>query len=334
MNIKKSLNVLVLAGGPDKEHEVSLQSGAEVASGLKEAGHDVWVRDIGPGGLEALDEFTQRGGDVIFPALHGPWGEGGGLQEILDSRGIKYVGCRASAARLCIDKQRTKQLFLECGLPTPGYEVLGDDQQLNIKAPLVIKPVCEGSSIDILICKDEQAVRRGRVDLAGRYQKLMYEQFVSGRELTVAVLDAVEGNGGEDGSSGSVGGAGKIGGTGGALPAIEIISQTTFYDYQAKYERNDTQFLFDFDMKEELIKRVQGLAVEAHRILGCRHMSRVDFIVDADGGVWLLEVNTIPGFTSHSLLPKAAKRAGIDWSMLVDRLVRMAAGDQGISAML
>ena len=306
MNDKKSLKILVLAGGPDKEHDVSLQSGCEVAQGLENAGHDVWIRDINPDDLSALDEFKQLDGDVIFPALHGPWGEGGGVQQILDSRNIKYVGCQAAAAQLCIDKQRTKELFLANGLSTPAFEVLADSEALDLKAPLVIKPVCEGSSIDILICEDDQAVDCGRRKLAGRYDKLMYEQFVSGRELTVGVLDG-EGD------------AQEI-----ALPVIEIVTQAAFYDYQAKYEREDTQYLFDFDMDARLMKQVQDLAVKAHRILGCRHMSRVDFILDDDGNPWLLEVNTIPGFTSHSLLPKAAKHAGIDWPQLVDRLVRMA----------
>ena len=305
----------MLAGGPDKEHDVSIQSGKEVAQGLKTAGHDVWIRDINPDDLSALDDFKQRNGDVIFPALHGPWGEGGGLQQILDSHNIKYVGCRAPAAQLCIDKQRTKQVFIDNSLPTPAFEVLADSEKLNLNAPLVIKPVCEGSSIDILICKDDQAVLHGRKQLAGRYEKLMYEQFISGRELTVGVLDGEGGTGG----AGGAGGSQEI-----ALPVIEIVAQTAFYDYQAKYERDDTQYLFDFDLDAKLIKQVQDMAVYAHRALGCRHMSRVDFILDNSGELWLLEVNTIPGFTSHSLLPKAAKQAGIDWPQLVDRLVRMA----------
>ncbi len=304
------LKVMVLAGGPDREREVSLASGREVAAGLKEAGHQVELRDITPDNLAALDEFADWGGDVVFPALHGPWGEGGRLQRVLDERGFPYVGSAAPAAELAIDKQLSKIVFQNKKLPTPEFEFLRVGEPMTMAPPVVLKPYNEGSSIDVVICHDRETAERARADLCNKYRSVLVERFVRGRELTVGVL----------------GGVGGVPAKYEALPPIEIVSAATFYDYDAKYDRDDTQYLFDIDLPEPVLSEIRRLALQAHRVLGCRHLSRVDFLVDEAHRPWCLEVNTIPGFTSHSLLPKAAARAGIAWPALLDRLVRLPLG--------
>ncbi len=306
-----SLKILVLAGGPDRERPVSLESGRTVAASLIAAGHEVLVRDIGPDDLSALDEFKQWRGDAVFAALHGGWGEGGPLQAILDERKIPYVGCRAPAARLCMDKYETKVKLREAGLPTLPFERVAAADQPSIEAPLVIKAPREGSSIDLAICKTPEAAAAALGDLRTRHSHLMIEKFCKGMEITVGVL--------EDGPAAFH-----------ALPPIRIVPATEFYTYEAKYTRDDTQYLLDpakIGLTPAELEGLGVLAVSAFEALGCRHMSRVDFIVDDERRPWILEVNTIPGFTSHSLLPMAAGHAGIDLPMLVDRLVRLAVHD-------
>lgn len=300
------MKVMVLAGGPDREREVSLMSGATVTDGLRQAGHDVEQRDMGPGDLSALDFFADWGGDVVFPIFHGRWGEGGAAQKILDERGFKYVGCREAAARLCFDKTLTKQRIIEAGLPTPAFELVTAEGRPTLEPPVVLKPNDDGSSIDLAICHDRAALDAAWADLSSRNQSLLVEQFVQGKELTVGVVED------EDGKPT-------------ALPSIHIVPATAFYDYEAKYIRDDTQYHFDHTtprIEAELRDIAQRVFVE----LGCRHLSRVDMFLDGDDRPWVIEVNTLPGFTSHSLLPMAARQSGVALPVLVDRMVRLAAG--------
>lgn len=304
---ERSVKVMVLAGGPDRERPVSLMSGAEVAVGLQQAGHQIIQRDIGPSRLEALDEFVRWGGEVIFPALHGAWGEGGPLQRILEERGLKFVGCRSGAAELGMDKVRTKEVWARHGLPTPASEVIERGSSVTMAPPVVVKPPCEGSSIDVAICHDKKQLSEAMGRLGRAHERLLVEKFVSGKELTVGLLErSAERGGGVE-----------------ALPVLEIVPTTSFYDYEAKYQREDTQYRFEPELPASVIAEVQKLAVRAHEIVGCRHLSRVDVIVDKGGQPWLLEVNTMPGFTSHSLVPKAAAKAGVGFYVLVDRLARL-----------
>lgn len=296
--------VMVLAGGPDRERQVSLASGRQVADALVRRGHAVRLRDIGPDDHAALDEFTAWPGDALFLALHGPWGEGGGLQRILDQRNLPYFGSRADAAALCMNKAATKDVLAQHSLPTPAYQVVEDDQPLTLPAPIVIKPLNEGSSFGVTVCPDQPTADRTRRELAGQYRQLLVEQFITGIELTVGIL------GGPDGDQ--------------PLPPVQIVPATGFYDYQAKYTRDDTQYLFDIPLPADVLDQIKRLALKAHTVCGCRHLSRVDFMVDRDARPWIIEINTIPGFTSHSLVPKAAAHAGIPWDTLVDRLLRLA----------
>ena len=300
------MKVMVLAGGPDRERPVSLLGGQQVAKALQHAGHQVRLEDIAPGDMTALDRFTQWGGDVVFPVLHGTWGEGGPLQQILEQRGLSHVGSMTQAARTAMDKPLTKKILRQHDLPTPEDQMVRPDEPCTIRAPLVVKPPREGSSIDVVICQDASQTRRARQQLEGRHARLMLERFISGLEVTVGILDEEEGRPR-------------------ALPAIQIVPATTFYDYEAKYRRNDTRYRFDVALPPDMLQRLEHLALCTHQVVGCRHMSRVDFIVDRQQHrPWILEVNTIPGFTTHSLLPMAAARAGLDMRQLVDHLVHLA----------
>ncbi len=311
----KGLRVLVLAGGPGRERAVSLQGGGQVAQALREAGHEVTERDILPNDLSALDEFTQTGGDVIFPVLHGLWGEGGGLQRILSDRDVNYVGSGPGAASLCINKHLTKLTVAEHGVATPQAELLLEGQTPTIQAPVVVKALEEGSTFGLAICKTQAQADAARESLSKDYPKLLVERYVPGKELTVGVI-AGETPGGETPDSEPM-----------ALPAIQIVPPGECYDYDAKYTSNDTQYLFDIDLPAQTLQQIRDWSLTAYRVLGVRHLCRVDFMVDDLGRPWLIEVNTIPGFTTHSLLPMAAAKAGLNLAQLTNRLARLACKD-------
>ncbi len=296
---------MVLAGGPGRERAVSLDGGQQVAKALERAGHEVWLRDVLPEDLSALDEFAQWNGDVVFPVLHGLWGEGGGLQRILNERGVNYVGSGPCAAELCINKHLTKLTVAKHGVVTPEAELLLTGQKRTLKAPVVIKALEEGSTFGLAICKTQDEADAACELLGKTYPKLLVERYVPGKELTVGVI------GSEDG--GAV-----------ALPVIQIVPAGECYDYDAKYERDDTQYLFDIGLSYETLQQVRDWSLTAYRVLGIRHLCRVDFMVDGFGRPWLIEVNTMPGFTTHSLLPMAAAKAGLDLALLANQLIRLA----------
>lgn len=174
----------MLCGGPDREREVSLLSGANVARALRKAGHEVVEADAGPGDLAAIEGFA---GDAVFPVMHGRWGEGGPLQAALEGRGLAYVGCQPTAAQRCMDKIETKRQLDAAGLPTPAWAVVGSDDPTPMEPPVVVKAPEEGSSFAMAICPDAPSLRRARAELA-RYDRLLVERFIEGRELTVGVL--------------------------------------------------------------------------------------------------------------------------------------------------
>ncbi|WP_200761423.1 D-alanine--D-alanine ligase family protein [Poriferisphaera corsica] len=311
---QNSLKIIVLAGGPDAEREVSLQSGSQVAAALQTAGHHVTTLDISPDNLTAIDIFHQQQADLIFPVLHGKFGEGGQLQQILESHNLPFVGSHSLASRICIDKQQTKLILQQHNLPTPAFEVLTPDQSPTIPAPVVVKPVDEGSSIDLLICKTQTQLTDALAQLHTKHHRLMVEQFIPGRELTVGIIPSPPCS--SDVYCNSALESARKNNTkeqGGylPLPILEIIPATDFYDYQAKYIRDDTTYTFDVGLTPEQTTHIQSLALRAHHELGARHLSRVDFILADDGTPHILEINTMPGFTSHSLLPMAANHIGL-----------------------
>lgn len=295
------LRVTVLRGGPSRERDVSLHSGAEIAAALESIGYDVHMADIAPDQLQALD----RPVDAVFVALHGTFGEDGRVQRILEQRGIAYTGSGPQACEWAMDKVRAKRRMVELGLPTPHFEVIGPPElHSSLKAwtlPLVVKPVSEGSSIFCKIVRDVVDLRPAVEQVVREYGEALVEEYVPGMELTVGIL-------GDE-----------------ALPAIEIRPRGGFYDYYAKYEADDTEYRFDVDLPPALLARIGEMSLAIHRGLGCRDFSRVDWRVDPRGPTpQMLEVNTIPGFTQHSLLPMAARKRGFDMPELCRRIVDMA----------
>jgi len=302
----RPLDVTVLMGGPSAEREVSLLSGRAVADALARAGHAVTGADISPADASALD---RRGADVVFIALHGDFGESGAVQALCEERGLRYTGSGPRASALALDKVAAKQVFRGAGLGTPDWvlvEEFGDLAETRaeverLSLPAVVKPVDSGSSIDVTIARTAARRDEAMEELLDRYGRVLVERFVAGREMTVGVL-------GEE-----------------ALPVMEILPAREFYDYAAKYaDGSGTRYVFDHRLDEETCRRLRQAGLAAHRSLGCRDLSRVDFILDGEGVPQVLEVNTIPGFTSHSLVPMAAARAGVCFEELVDRLVQMA----------
>jgi D-alanine-D-alanine ligase len=293
------LRVTVLAGGPSAEREISLASGSAVANALMQRGHQVFVADIGPDMLDALDHEA----DVVFPALHGTFGEDGTIQRIMEERGICFVGSGSQASATAIDKVATKMAAAEVGVPTPDYEVVTPPARPRLSVPVVVKPIAQGSSVATTIVREASKLDEAVAAVAGVYGQALVEQFVPGDELTIGFL----GNR--------------------TLPPIRIRPRRDFYDYEAKYKDDRTEYLFETGFSSALLERAAELSRRVFEAIGCRHLARIDWMVGPDERPWFLEVNTIPGFTSHSLVPKAAARIGIPFDELVERLVRMAMED-------
>ena len=308
-------SVLVLRGGPDAEHAVSLQSAATIEHALAESGHAVHAVTID---RPSLDELRALPGEVVWPALHGAFGEGGPLQDLLASMGRPYVGCASRAARLAMDKVAAKLAGARIGVPTkPACVFNRHDPACPLPMPVVLKPVHDGSSVGLHLCDNQPAWERARraasEDISARPGRAyMIEPLIRGRELTVGVLERDEG---------------LV-----SLPLIEIIPASGPYDYDAKYTRDDTRYVLDPRLPRGVGARVATWATELARALGVRHLCRVDFLLDELGNPWLLELNTMPGFTSHSLLPMAARHAGMEIGALCAHLVGRALRDARSSA--
>ncbi len=302
---KRVLDITVLMGGPSSEHEVSLASGTAIADALVRNGHKVTRSDISPQELSALD---RPGIDLVFIALHGDFGESGQVQRLCEARGLRYIGSGAAASELAMDKAAAKRAFAAGGISTPPGMVITEVTPAakawleDIGLPIVLKPVDGGSSVDVVIAHDRQVRDRELTDLLAKYGRILAERFIEGKELTVGIL-------GDE-----------------ALPIIQIIPDGEFYDYRAKYSDGaKTQYIFEHGIDTPRAAAIQAMALAAHRSLGCRDMSRVDVMLEKSTGIpYVLEINTIPGFTSHSLLPKAAARVGIPLDQLVERIAEMA----------
>jgi len=302
----RALDITVLLGGPSSEREISLLSGAAIAGALESVGHQVTRADISPQDVTALD---REGMDVVFIALHGDFGESGEVQMLCEQRGLRYTGSDERASRLGMDKAAAKQILKRGGLTTPDWMIVEEfhsaDQVARwleeLPPPVVLKPVDGGSSVDITIADDPRQRDAALEDLFDKYSRAMLERYLPGREFTVGIIGNV------------------------ALPVVEIVPDGEFYDYRAKYDDDaSTEYVLDHGLDEQTVRRMQADAIKAHRILGCRDLSRVDFILDPAGEPNILEINTIPGFTSHSLIPKAAAAAGISFEKLVDGIAAMA----------
>ena len=292
--------VAVLFGGKSAEREISLKSGAVVLAALQRQGVDAHAFDPA---LRRLDELAAY--DRAFIMLHGRFGEDGTIQGALELMGIPYTGSGVMASAVGMDKWRTKLLWRAAGLPIPDFVMLDAqsdfavvEQQLGL--PLFVKPACEGSSIGVSKVCQAGALQHAYAAAAKHDSLVIAEQGILGGEYTVAILgDQV-------------------------LPIIKIVPATDFYDYEAKYLRDDTQYLCPCDLTEAREQELRALALAAFRTLGCRGWGRVDLLMDASGRAYLLEVNTSPGMTDHSLVPMAARVAGISYEQLVLRVLELA----------
>lgn len=287
--------VVVLYGGNSAEREVSLKSGAAVLAALHHRGVDALGYDPAEGGLAGLEALAP---DRVFIALHGRGGEDGTLQGALELLGIPYTGSGVLASALGMDKQRTKLVWQALGLPTPAALMLDANSDWEAIAaelglPLIVKPVHEGSTLGISIVDTAAALKTAYFEAARYDARVMAERFIVGEEYTVALL------------------GGRV------LPAIRVEVPSGFYDYEAKYHSNETLYHLPCGLDGEQEARLGRLCLEAFEAIGGEGWGRVDVMRDADGQFWLIEVNTTPGMTDHSLVPQAAAHVGIDFDELV-----------------
>lgn len=288
----------VLYGGRSAEREVSLMSGHGVHEALRSVGIDAHLFDTG---RYTLVDLIGAGFDRVFIALHGRYGEDGTLQGALELLNLPYTGSGPLGSSLSMDKIMTKKVWLQQGLPTPAFAVLTADSDLEqvvgeIGLPLIVKPPHEGSTLGVTKVNGLDELRRA-YELAAKYDdEVLAEQFIEGRELTVAIL-----------------GKGK---SARALPIIEIVAPGGNYDYEHKYVSNDTQYICPASLDEALTDSILRISEQAYVALSCEGWGRADFMLDASGKPWLLEMNTSPGMTSHSLVPMGAKAAGMSYAEL------------------
>jgi len=304
------MKIAVLRGGRSAEREVSLRSGAQVENALRKLGHQVTGVDLDG---TSWDVLRDGGFDCVFNALHGRFGEDGTVQGMLELLGLPYTGSGVLASALCMDKSRANAVMAGAGLHVPEFEELDLKRGVEPDAterlasryglPLVVKPVREGSTIGLTIAGDVDEVASGLV-LAARYdRRVLVQRFQAGTEVTVGVLATPEVQ---------------------VLPTLEIVSENPVYDYDAKYTAGKSHHIIPARIPEAARAASAEAASKAFTVLGCSGMGRVDIIVDGDGVPWLLEVNTVPGLTELSLLPDAAKAAGITFEDLCHRLVEHA----------
>jgi len=297
----KNRRIAVLMGGPSSEREISLKSGNCVLEALKEAQLNVTAFDVN---RELPDRLIKGKIDLVFIALHGKPGEDGTIQGMLDILNIPYTGSGVLASALSMDKIASKRLFQIAGIPTAKFKAISKDKPCTANPlknfPVVIKPSTEGSTIGVSIVKKESEFKKA-LETAFRYDdNIMCEKYIDGKEIAIGILEEK------------------------ALPVIEIIPKSGFYDFNAKYRKKLTDFVVPAELQEEKSAQIKQIALNAHNVLGCTGMSRADMKLDSKLNPYVLEINTIPGLTETSLLPKAAQAAGISFMELCLRLLDLA----------
>ncbi|MCK5001156.1 MAG: D-alanine--D-alanine ligase [Anaerohalosphaera sp.] len=305
------LKIAVLLGGIGSERDISLQSGATIAAALRKAGVDVVEFDIAPDRLSILDDETI---DVFFPALHGQFGEDGQLQAILEQRNLCYTGSDSAASITAFDKVKCKSAVAAAGVPIPLHITVSNEDTVTSIAhriaalgyKFVTKPISQGSSVGVNILSDIFKASETAIATFNEYGSCMVEQYIAGKEITVGILDSEP------------------------LPIIEIRPKTGFYDFQAKYLDDTTEYLFDTIDDSDLVKNLSNLGVKSFNASNCRHWGRVDFLLTEDKKPYFLEINTLPGFTSHSLVPMAGKKAGYSASDVCMKIVNAALKDNNV----
>jgi D-alanine-D-alanine ligase len=302
----KGRKIGVLMGGLSSEREISRRTGAAILKALQDKGYAAVAIDVD---RDVVSRLQAAAIEAAFIALHGTLGEDGVIQGLLELLQIPYTGSGVLASALAMNKVAAKKIFVYHGLPTPEFQSLrvapgGEGAVLSditISCPMIVKPAEEGSTIGVSIVRTREELRPALETAAGFGSELLIEAFITGRELTVGILNDRP------------------------LPLIEIIPRSGFYDYQAKYQKGETDYVFPDWLGARREQEIQSLAVQAFQSLGCSGAARVDFMIDRDYSALILEVNTVPGMTETSLLPKAARRAGIEFPELVERILWSAA---------
>jgi D-alanine-D-alanine ligase len=295
----------VLMGGKSTEREVSLRSGKAIYTALKNAGYDVVAIDTGPDICEALQREKI---EIAFIALHGGHGENGAVQGMLEVLEIPYTGSGILASALAMDKEASKKIFLHHKIPMPPFAVLSKEQKaksmnsfhIGFPMPWVIKPATEGSSIGVNIVRDEGQVGLAIEKAFALSNRVIIEKYIEGREVHIGVLNN------------------KV------LGGVEVKPSLEFYSYEAKYQPGLTEYVLPPEVSCTTYEKAKETALSAHMALGCRGATRTDLRIDKDGDPHVLEVNTIPGMTETSLLPKVARLAGLDFPALIEEILRGA----------
>lgn len=308
----KQRRIAVVMGGPSREREVSLRTGTAIVAALQHQGYDAMGIDFEP--RTFIDQLRESGAEVVFNAIHGLYGEDGRIQGMLDMLGIPYTGSGVAASAVAMDKWVSKCVFLQAGIPTPKSRLVSagavqdaaniDQLQREFPVPVVIKAVDQGSSIGVEIVRQAEEFFPAVQRVAAISERILLESFVQGREFTVAVW-------GDDEPA--------------ALPVIEIVPKDGWYDYDTKYTKGATEYIVPAQVEEFIARGIQEAAMAAYLVLGCRGIARVDIMLDEQQYPYVLEVNTVPGMTETSLVPKAAAAAGLTFGELCERILAGAA---------
>lgn len=301
----KKKKIGVLLGGLSREREISLRTGKAIQKALVEKGYKACCIDVG---RDIAEKLVKEKIEIAFVALHGRYGEDGTIQGMLELMGIPYTGSGVLASALCLHKIMAKKILLHEHLPTPSFECLKREEvekgalgKTSLSLPLVVKPAREGSTIGISIVRKEEELPRALKE-AGKYdEEILIEAFMKGKEITVGILNDLP------------------------LPIIEIAPKSGFYDYRSKYTKGETEYIIPARVSREKYLYAQEISLRAFRALGCSGCARVDLMTDEEGNPYIIDVNTMPGMTETSLLPKAAEFVGISFGELAERILLGAA---------
>ena len=306
----KNQVVAVVMGGPSAEREVSLNTGAAIANALREYGYTNVVEiDLDPRNFGK--QLAESKAEVVFNAVHGFYGEDGRLQTLLEIREMPYTGSGMIASVSCMDKVITKRMLRDAGISTPACLIVNKKESgikekimQRFSLPVVIKPASQGSSIGVEIVKEENQLDEALANAFKYSRDILVEEFIGGKELTVAMMQ-------KDGDVV-------------ALPVIHIAPHSGTYDYHSKYTKGATEYICPADLDEETTKKVQEISKQAYEVLGCSGVARADVMLDEEGNGYVLEINTVPGMTATSLVPKAAAAAGISFPELCNIILQSA----------
>ncbi|NWF76512.1 MAG: D-alanine--D-alanine ligase [Nitrospirae bacterium] len=294
----KDKRIGVLMGGTSAEREVSLRSGSAVYNALKRLNYDVISIDVGKDICAVLERERV---EIVFLVLHGGFGENGSIQGLLDVLGIPYTGSGVLASALAMDKEASKKIFLYHNIPVPDFIVIDKMQgfrKINFPLPWVVKPATEGSSIGVSIVKDDTNLKDALKKAFLHSSRVIVEKFIEGKEVHIGILNNE------------------------VLGGVEVRPSLEFYNYEAKYTAGLTEYILPPEINNITYQKAEEIALNAHRAIGCKGATRVDLRIDTEGNPYVLEVNTIPGMTETSLLPKIAKLAGYDFSGLIEEILK------------